>query len=104
MSTISTTIVAIAYRNFNLCPHCVFQGEQKLLRLCERIPMISRPDGQLFHLLLADQPMPYPAETESGPTTQISVCFWYSRAGKWLHRGDSAQASREAECAFPRDR
>ena len=67
------------YRNFNLCPHCIFQGEQGLLcRLCEGMPMISRSDGKTFHLLLADQPLPYPAERESGLTKRISVCFWYS--------------------------
>ncbi|HXH67015.1 MAG TPA: hypothetical protein VNI81_07425 [Candidatus Limnocylindrales bacterium] len=39
--------------------------------------MISRSDGRNFHLLLADRPLPYPAERASGPTRTISVCFWY---------------------------
>lgn len=69
----------IAYRNFNLCPHCAFNGQQSLLcRLCEGLPMISRSDGETFHLLLADRPLPYPAEVTAGASRQISVCFWYS--------------------------
>ena len=69
----------IAYRNFNLCPHCAFNGQQSLLcRLCEGLPMISRSDGETFHLLLADRPLPYPIEDTAGTARQISVCFWYS--------------------------
>ena len=40
--------------------------------------MISRSDGETFHLLLADRPLPYPLECDSGPTRKISVCFWYA--------------------------
>ncbi len=69
----------VAYRNFNLCPHCQAQGEPALLhRLREGLPMISRSDGERFHLVLADRPLPYPNERSAGPTRQISVCFWYS--------------------------
>lgn len=68
-----------AYRNFNLCPHCASLGQQMLLgRLSEGLPMISRSDGQHFHLLLADRPLPYPLEKSAGPTKKVSVCFWYS--------------------------
>ena len=64
------------FRNFNVCPHCEWNGEEALLfRLSEGIPMISRSDGRNFHLLLADRPLPYPAERGGGPT--VSVCFWY---------------------------
>ena len=67
------------HRNFNLCPHCTLHGQQALLdRLCEGIPMISRSDGKSFHLLLADRPLPYPAERDSRSAGKISVCFWYS--------------------------
>jgi hypothetical protein len=76
----SPQLEPIAYRNFNLCPHRIFQGKQSLLcRLCEGIPMISRSDGKTFHLLLADCPARYPAERASGNTEKNSVCFWYSR-------------------------
>ena len=72
-------IPQINYRNFNLCPHCVLHGQQAVLgRLCEGLPMISRSDGETFHLLLADRPLPYPIERAAGSTRQISVCFWYS--------------------------
>ena len=66
------------YRNFNVCPHCEWNGEEALLsRLSEGLPMISRSDGRNFHLLLADRPLPYPMETSGGPTRMTSVCFWY---------------------------
>ena len=66
------------FRNFNVCPHCEWNGEEALLlRLAEGIPMISRSDGKNFHLLLADRPLPYPAELGVGPTATMSVCFWY---------------------------
>ena len=74
---------AIAFRNFNVCPHCQSLGEQPLLgRLCEGSPMISRSDGSSFHLLLADRPRPYPNERSAGPTRKISVCFWYSHVSR----------------------
>jgi hypothetical protein len=67
-----------AFRNFNVCPHCEWHGEDALLtRLAEGIPMISRSDGRNFHLLLADRPLPYPVERGEGPTQKVSVCFWY---------------------------
>lgn len=66
------------YRNFNVCPHCEWNGEEALLsRLSEGMPMISRSDGRNFHLLLADRPLPYPIETSEGPTRMTSVCFWH---------------------------
>lgn len=40
--------------------------------------MISRSDGRSFHLLLADRPLPYPAEVSGAPTQTVSVCFWYA--------------------------
>ncbi|HUL35611.1 MAG TPA: hypothetical protein VL128_17140 [Candidatus Eisenbacteria bacterium] len=39
--------------------------------------MISRSDGKNFHLLLADRPVPFPAERREGPSREFSVCFWY---------------------------
>ena len=72
----------INYRNFNLCRHCVGQGEEGLLaRLSESMPMISRSDGKLFHLVLADRPAPYPAEREFVHPRQLSLLFWYSHIG-----------------------
>jgi hypothetical protein len=66
------------FRNFNVCPHCERIGEEALLsRLSEGMPMISRSDGRNFHLLLADRPLPYPAERDEERTHMISACFWY---------------------------
>ena len=67
------------FRNFNVCPHCEWIGEEPLLsRLSEGMPMISRSDGRNFHLMLADRPLPYPAELGAGPSQTVSVCFWYT--------------------------
>lgn len=44
--------------------------------------MISRSDGETFHLLLADRPLPYPLEYDAGPTHRVSVCFWYAHTGQ----------------------
>ncbi len=69
----------VTHRNFNLCPHCLHHGEQGFLcRLCESMPMISRSDGDTFHLLLADRPLDYPQERQSPASDSVSVCFWYS--------------------------
>ena len=71
----------VAHRNFNLCPHCIHQGEQGLLcRMCESMPMISRSDGKTFHVLLADRPLAYPQERQSQAPAGVSVCFWYCHA------------------------
>lgn len=70
------------YRNFNICPHCEWWGEDPTLsRMSESMPMISRSDGRNFHLLLADRPLAYPAERDTGSTEKLSVCFWYSHVG-----------------------
>ena len=79
MQVLSAPLEPVTYRNFNVCPHCILHGKQSLLcRLREGIPMISRSDGKTFHLLLADYPAQYPAESDSGKTEKTSVCFWYS--------------------------
>lgn len=66
------------FRNFNVCPHCEWNGEEALLsRLSEGMPMISRSDGRTFHLLLADRPLAYPMERGKDPKPMTSVCFWY---------------------------
>ncbi len=100
---LATSPETTTYRNFNLCPHCIFHGLDSLLcRLCEGVPMISRSDGQNFHLLLADKPWPYPAERLAKKSKMVSVCFWYSHIGSGsttlttvvlLTRGDSEYAS-----------
>jgi len=74
-----TSLHVVPYRNFNLCPHCERLGmDPLLLRLAEGLPMISRSDGVNFHLLLADRPLPYPAERSAQPAREVSLCFWYS--------------------------
>jgi len=68
----------VEYRNFNLCPHCELLGRDPLLvRMSEGTPMISRSDGKSFHIVLADRPLPYPAERQSARTSNLSLYFWY---------------------------
>jgi hypothetical protein len=79
VTTDSLEIPKTSFRNFNLCPHCLFHKQPALLqRLCEGMPMISRSDGQSFHFLLADRPLPYPLERSSGLTKKTSISFWYT--------------------------
>jgi len=40
--------------------------------------MISRSDGESYHLLLADTPRPYPAERGNQEMWGVSVCFWHA--------------------------
>ncbi len=69
----------VTHRNFNLCPHCLHHGQQGFLcRRCESMPMISRSDGDTFHLLLADRPLAYPQERKATAECGVTVCFWYS--------------------------
>jgi len=83
MSISEVAVSCASYRNFSLCPHCEVTGQPATLcRLCEGLPMISRSDGTTFHLLLADQPLPYPMERSSGKTRNLSLCFWYMHAGQ----------------------
>jgi hypothetical protein len=66
------------FKNFRICPHCQKKGGPFLLeRLNEEDPMISRSDGESFHLVLGDRPIYFPAEKSSGKTATMTVGFWY---------------------------
>jgi hypothetical protein len=39
--------------------------------------MISRSDGESFHLVLGDRPISFPAEKSSGRTATMTAGFWY---------------------------
>jgi len=68
---------ATHYRNFSVCPHCTKQAKEDVLwRLSEGFPMISRSDGETYHLLLADHPRAFPAEL-SFSASGVSLCFMY---------------------------
>lgn len=68
-----------AIRPFFVCPHCIRKGRDGLLfRYTNFFPMIARSDGDLFHLLLADRPRPYPAEKGLESNGQVSLGFHYS--------------------------
>jgi len=77
-------------RNFQVCPHCERLGRQSIVeRLDERGPVISRSDGESFHLVLGDRPISYPAEKSSGETGMLTVGFWYVRE----RRNESGEAT-----------
>ena len=66
------------FRNFGICPHCEKKGGPFLLeRLNNAGPMISRSDGESFHLVLGDRPISFPAEKSSGKTEMMTAGFWY---------------------------
>lgn len=66
------------FRNFGICPHCEKKGGPFMVdRLNDEGPMISRSDGESFHLVLGDRPISFPAEKSSGRTGMMTAGFWY---------------------------
>jgi hypothetical protein len=66
------------FKNFGVCPHCQRKGGPLLLeRLNEEGPMISRSDGESFHIVLGDRPISFPADKSSGRTATMTAGFWY---------------------------
>jgi hypothetical protein len=81
------------FRNFGVCPHCQKKGAPFLLeRLNDAGPIISRSDGESFHLVLGDKPISFPAEKSSGRTATMTAGFWYVSEPKArsLWAGESA--------------
>jgi hypothetical protein len=65
-------------RNFGVCPHCQKKGGPFLLeRLNDEGPMISRSDGESFHIVLGDRPISFPAEKSWKRTATMTAGFWY---------------------------
>jgi hypothetical protein len=74
----SVQVLKPFFRNFGVCPHCQKKGGPFLLeRLNDEGPMISRSDGESFHLVLGDRPISFPAEKSSGKTSMMTAGFWY---------------------------
>jgi hypothetical protein len=66
------------FRNFQSCPHCERKGCYPFIeRINDVAPVISRSDGETFHLVLGDRPISYPAEKSSGKTEMVTAGFWY---------------------------
>jgi hypothetical protein len=63
--------------------------------------MISRSDGETFHLLLADRPLPYPIERTAGSASQISVCFWYAHVARPKHTFSTVVVFPESRTVHP---
>ena len=67
------------FANFQRCPHCEALGRRwEIDRLTETVPIISRSDGENFHLLLGDRPIAYPA-TDGRRIVRMSAGFWFVR-------------------------
>lgn len=66
------------FRNFHCCPHCEKNGSNPFIeRIDISAPVISRSDGETFHLMLGDRPIEYPAEKSSGKSEMVTAGFWY---------------------------
>lgn len=65
-------------RNFRVCPHCEKKGRPAIVeRLNKCSPVISRSDGESFHLVLGDRPISFPADRWSGKASMTTAGFWY---------------------------
>lgn len=81
------------FRNFQLCPHCEKNGRNPIVeRINDCAPIISRSDGETFHLVLGDRPISYPAEKSAGKTDKVTAGFWYVR-----ERGDRIDEDNKEE-------
>jgi hypothetical protein len=68
----------LRWMNFNRCPHCIANGRPGMPeRMNDWGIMISRSDGETFHLILGDRPIEYPAVRALGKTEMMSAGFWY---------------------------
>jgi hypothetical protein len=68
--------------NFESCLHCEKKGRSPVVeRLNEADPVISRSDGESFHLVLGDKPIFFPAEKSSGKSGMMTAGFWYVKDG-----------------------
>jgi hypothetical protein len=66
------------FKNFGACPHCQKKGESFLLEQPdEEEPVISRSDGESFHLVSGDTPISFPADKSSGKPAMMTAGFWY---------------------------
>jgi hypothetical protein len=66
------------FRNFHCCPHCEKNQRNPFIeRINDSAPVISRSDGETFHLVLGDRPIEYPAEKSSGKSDMVTAGFWY---------------------------
>jgi len=66
------------FRNFQSCPHCEKRGPHPFVeRINDCATLISRSDGETFHLVLGDRPIAYPAEKSPRKTNMVIARFWY---------------------------
>ncbi len=66
-------------KNFSVCPHCTKKGASgALVRIQESTPIVSRSDGESFHLFLQNGPMPQ-LLPGGGETGNLLAHFRYVR-------------------------
>jgi len=74
-SVVSTPV--LLWKNFHLCPHCRKQGRPALVETLDKDgPIITRSDGETFHLILGDKPISFPAERPK-ESEVMTAGFWY---------------------------
>jgi hypothetical protein len=74
----SDQILRPLFRNFGVCPHCQKKGGPfRLERLNDNGSMISRSDGESFHLVSRGRPISFPGDKSSARTATMTVGFWY---------------------------
>jgi hypothetical protein len=68
----------IPYQDFIVCPHCEANGKNGFLwSVCGLPPLISRSDGESYHLFLNDRPIRYPIERGQNKG-KILISFSYT--------------------------
>src|SRR5690348_2657386 len=66
------------FKNFTVCPHCEKKGRASVVKaLNESGAVISRSDGESFHIVLGDRPIVFPLEKPSSRRTVVTAGFWY---------------------------
>jgi hypothetical protein len=66
------------FKNFTVCPHCEKKGRTSVVKpLNQSGVVISRSDGESFHVFLGDRPIAFPSERRSRKTTSIAAGFLY---------------------------
>lgn len=66
------------FDDFRVCPHCERKGRPSVVESLNKSgAVISRSDGESFHLVLGDQPIEFPTNRSSGKPAIMTAGFWY---------------------------
>ncbi len=68
----------LLWKNFNICPHCRRRGRPCIVEsLYKDGPVITRSDGETFHLILGDRPISFPDAKPARRIALMTAGFWY---------------------------